>query len=773
MPLQIRRGPTADRLAITPLQGELVYDTTTGAVYIGNGTTAGGVPVTSFSVADARTTTAKMFLGESLSDNSVHSGISFQLVGNRLNATVVPDLSAYPGLITAGAGFKGNVWADDSGLIVNSETHTVYGNFVAQGNILPDTNLVYDIGSSSQRFKDIYLSGSSIHLGNAVITAVDAAIDLPAGSTIGGQPAGLNEGDTYNIIVTGNVIGLDSTVMVNTSTGTFHGDLIGSVFADDSSILVDGRDGVLRGTLIGTLQGDAFGTLYGTATSATVASSVTLTPTNTSASTHYLAFYDDVTGNENTRTDSSLTYVPLTNTLTAGTFSGELVGNVFTSTIDTSDSSAITVVPSVVFNSDVTIENELSIENNLLPTTSEVVNLGSYTKKFKQLYLTEGANAIWIGNAVIGGSGSTVNLPAGSTIGGSSISAIVGGTNYNIGITANDTTVMVNTATKVITAAGGFVGNVTGQVSDISNHTIRWSITAEDSTVTNVTNLSTLKVLGENGISTRLIGGDLYVGVAEITEVSPVIQTDSTPRYVPFVENTSTSSRIGSSTTLRYIPSTGQLESTIFSGSSIQVSNTVSTPVVTYATDALFLTSSFNDGTILSNTIQVGTNTTDGRFAVQIGSYISGSNPWINFRQIHDTVDANNIIIGRARGTPASPSAITTGDDVIDISFSGYSGGTYRTAALLNVAAEGTITGSAVPGKVTLQTANSSGTLTTALTVNSKQESAFNGPMILKSYADTTARDAAITSPSAGMLIYLTSTNKAQVYNGSGWVDLH
>ena len=43
----------------------------------------------------------------------------------------------------------------------------------------------------------------------------------------------------------------------------------------------------------------------------------------------------------------------------------------------------------------------------------------------------------------------------------------------------------------------------------------------------------------------------------------------------------------------------------------------------------------------------------------------------------------------------------------------------------------------------------------------------------LKAYADTTARDAAITSPAAGMLIYLTATNKAQVYNGSGWVDLH
>jgi hypothetical protein len=36
-------------------------------------------------------------------------------------------------------------------------------------------------------------------------------------------------------------------------------------------------------------------------------------------------------------------------------------------------------------------------------------------------------------------------------------------------------------------------------------------------------------------------------------------------------------------------------------------------------------------------------------------------------------------------------------------------------------------------------------------------------------YADTTARDAAISSPAAGMVAYLTATNKLQVYTGSAW----
>ena len=276
MPLQIRRGPTADRLAIAPLVGELVYDTTTGSVYVGNGTTAGGLPVTNFSVGDARSTTAKLFLGESLSDNSVHSGVTFAYVGDRLQATIAQNLSNYIGLIASDQGFKGNLWADDSGQIIDSATKTIYGTFVPEDDIVASSGGV-DLGSAAVPFNNVYMAGS-LQIGTATITSTGTAIDFPTGSTIGGQPLGINEGDAYNIIVTGNVIGIDSTVLVNTTNGTFHGDLTGSVFADDSTMLVDGRAGVLRGTLIGSLTGNVTGNLTGTASSATIATTVTLVP---------------------------------------------------------------------------------------------------------------------------------------------------------------------------------------------------------------------------------------------------------------------------------------------------------------------------------------------------------------------------------------------------------------------------------------------------------------------------------------------------------------
>jgi hypothetical protein len=46
MSIQLRRGTNAERSLITPLEGELIYTTDTKTLYVGDGTTAGGVQVT-------------------------------------------------------------------------------------------------------------------------------------------------------------------------------------------------------------------------------------------------------------------------------------------------------------------------------------------------------------------------------------------------------------------------------------------------------------------------------------------------------------------------------------------------------------------------------------------------------------------------------------------------------------------------------------------------------------------------------------------------------
>ena len=48
-----------------------------------------------------------------------------------------------------------------------------------------------------------------------------------------------------------------------------------------------------------------------------------------------------------------------------------------------------------------------------------------------------------------------------------------------------------------------------------------------------------------------------------------------------------------------------------------------------------------------------------------------------------------------------------------------------------------------------------------------------SGPITLPTFADNTARDATITQPVAGMLIFNTTGTKFQGYTGSAWVDLN
>jgi hypothetical protein len=58
-----------------------------------------------------------------------------------------------------------------------------------------------------------------------------------------------------------------------------------------------------------------------------------------------------------------------------GAVSGTFTGNIFTSLIDSADSSAITVTPAIIFSSDVTVENDLNVTQRFLLRGSRVINL--------------------------------------------------------------------------------------------------------------------------------------------------------------------------------------------------------------------------------------------------------------------------------------------------------------------------------------------------------------------------------------------------------------
>lgn len=98
------------------------------------------------------------------------------------------------------------------------------GSLTVSGNILPDTNVAYDIGDSGLRFNELWLSGSTIHLGTlnlkdsgGVLAVIDTNGDIAAVELAQNTTDDLAEGST-NLYYTDQRA--RSTQSVTTTSGT-------------------------------------------------------------------------------------------------------------------------------------------------------------------------------------------------------------------------------------------------------------------------------------------------------------------------------------------------------------------------------------------------------------------------------------------------------------------------------------------------------------------------------------------------------------------------
>jgi hypothetical protein len=138
MPLQVRRGTDAERLAMTqPLAtGELLYVTNEQKLYVGDGATLGGIQITGYTDGDAKDSAAEIFT------DGAHTGIGFTYNTATNVITAAVNLSNYEGTIRADA-FKGSLFADDGSTIggqplVDAISGTFNGNLLGNvtGNLL-------------------------------------------------------------------------------------------------------------------------------------------------------------------------------------------------------------------------------------------------------------------------------------------------------------------------------------------------------------------------------------------------------------------------------------------------------------------------------------------------------------------------------------------------------------------------------------------------------------------------------------------------------------
>lgn len=140
----------------------------------------------------------------------------------------------------------------------NLATNNLIIDSFISGNLVPDANVAYNLGTSSARWKDLYLSGSSIYLGDIVLSTNTAGLTVSGNITANNIVA--NGAGTFDTILEA-FAGLQNTVIGNvqpsnaffTSIDVNGGAAVQSI-AVNANAQIGGRltaNGGIQNTLIG------------------------------------------------------------------------------------------------------------------------------------------------------------------------------------------------------------------------------------------------------------------------------------------------------------------------------------------------------------------------------------------------------------------------------------------------------------------------------------------------------------------------------------------
>jgi cytoskeletal protein CcmA (bactofilin family) len=405
MALKIRRGTNGERTAgggVVFAEGELIYVTDTDALYIGDGVTPGGILLANIGLGNLSTYLT--------ADNT--AGVSGELELNKpLN------LNGQEIVGTGNININGNITATGNIDIGDNTGDTVTITAQVDSDITPTQDSAFSLGAANKRWQNVYAAGLNV---DGQIDAVSISANTVAdNSTVMVNVATNTFTGNLSGNVTGNVLGNVTGNITGNVTGILDGDVNGSVFADNSTVLVDGVAGVLRG--------DHYGSLYGSVKALNNGSTILNPGTDGTDASFAGTVVGNVTGNVSGnvtgnvignvtgRLDGDVTgsvfadnstllvdavagVIPgavISGTVTAnlvgnvtGNVLGTVEGNILTTSIDSADSSTITITPSALFESNVTIEDELVIgasvnfnENTIINKDSVITtNLGDITR---------------------------------------------------------------------------------------------------------------------------------------------------------------------------------------------------------------------------------------------------------------------------------------------------------------------------------------------------------------------------------------------------------
>lgn len=283
MPLRIRRGTNSERLTITPLEGELVYTTDTKLLYIGDGAAVGGNPAVG-GFSGALTSNLNLSGFNIIGTGSItHTGNTNTSGSTTTGSLVVLGSGVVQGTLDAAA-FQGAVYNRDSSVVVDDAGHVHIDQLIAK-RLGKGVLVVSDVANSDTQIivaSDNNTSKVQLRRSSATVLSAGTAptySDSPLIGTIqfeGDDPNGIvgrsliqsSKGffrifhaNASNVFTEGNQLRMtiDGNFGVGTSSPTFKldvagsarirsnlivsgsidGSMTGSVFADNSSLIVD------------------------------------------------------------------------------------------------------------------------------------------------------------------------------------------------------------------------------------------------------------------------------------------------------------------------------------------------------------------------------------------------------------------------------------------------------------------------------------------------------------------------------------------------------
>ena len=280
MALQIRRGTDSERQSITPVTGELIYTTDTRKVYVGDGATQGGVPLSTVnSFQNISVPGQSPFVAGSSTDT-----LTF-IPGNNIVITTTPgskSLTISANLDRVTGDINGSVFADDSTLLVDGANaqipaEVVKGTFTGsvigsiQGNVTG--NLTGNVFGDVTGNVNGNVSGSAATVTGAAQPAITSVGNL-SNLTVVGDVSATNV--SANIFTT-SIDSADSSAIVITPAVIANSDLsVGNILS---------VSGEIRGNLLGSVTGTVTGNVIGDVTSNLVSSLVVETPVINGVST--------------------------------------------------------------------------------------------------------------------------------------------------------------------------------------------------------------------------------------------------------------------------------------------------------------------------------------------------------------------------------------------------------------------------------------------------------------------------------------------------------